>query len=304
MGRISRTVALRAMETAFDQGVTHFDVARSYGYGDAEAVLGKFAAGKRDRITIATKFGIRASTTARALRWIKPAVRRVARHFPYARSAIRAASGQTLVPGRYGLADARGSFEESLRQLKTDYADILFIHDCSPADELSDELLAYLQNLVHVGRVRAWGIATRRDWISLLCAKLPFKPMIVQYGQDILSSNRIPPCADDQHQTIFHSPFGASSFATRLNELLIRTANPQVVRELGADIAKGTKAYSRLLLEGAFYLARGNPVLCSMFDPAHIWENVAVLENPRYTPEQLAALVNFVDTHWRFCPIH
>ena len=291
MGRVSRAVALRAMETAFYRGVTHFDVARSYGYGDAEAVLGAFAAGKRDQITIATKFGIRASGTARALRWIKPAVRELARHVPYARSAIRAASGRTLVAGHYRLADAKRSFEESLRQLGTDYADILFIHDCSPVDELSDELLGYLQNLVQTGRIRAWGIATRREWLALICARLPMQPMIVQYGQGILHPGQAATCATEGGPAIFHSPFGSPNAIAELRKLLATTTLPPALTDIESGVS-GRATCARLLLEGALFMAGGNPVLCSMFDPSHIRENVDAAERPCFTPEQLSALIS------------
>ena len=47
------------LATAFEVGIRHFDVARYYGHGQAEGVLGKFIAetGCRDEITITTKFG-------------------------------------------------------------------------------------------------------------------------------------------------------------------------------------------------------------------------------------------------------
>jgi aryl-alcohol dehydrogenase-like predicted oxidoreductase len=291
MGRVSRSAALQAMEAAFDRGVTHFDVARSYGYGEAEAVLGKFAADKRDRITIATKFGIRASGAARGLRWIKPAVRQIARRIPYARSAIRAASGNTLVSGHFGLADARSSFEESLRQLRTDYADLLFIHDCAPDDELGDDLLAYLENLVQVGRIRAWGIATRREWIGAVRARLKQAPMVVQCAQDILHVGHPADGPETEGPSIFHSPFGSAGARTELRRLLALTPLPPALVDVAEAIADD-RTTARLLLEGALFVAGGNPVLCSMFDPAHLRENIDALERPRFTREQLSALIS------------
>src|ERR1700722_14833981 len=47
--------ALQLLETAFDAGVRHFDVARYYGYGESEGILGKFAKSRRAQITITTK---------------------------------------------------------------------------------------------------------------------------------------------------------------------------------------------------------------------------------------------------------
>src|SRR5438128_1444735 len=44
--------------TAIDAGINHFDVARMYGLGAAEGVLGSALASRRHEVTIATKFGI------------------------------------------------------------------------------------------------------------------------------------------------------------------------------------------------------------------------------------------------------
>ena len=64
-----------ALGCALDEGINHFDIARSYGYGEAEAFLGKFFKGRRDEVVIASKFGIRATWKAGLLRPLKPAVR-------------------------------------------------------------------------------------------------------------------------------------------------------------------------------------------------------------------------------------
>src|SRR5580704_5522793 len=40
MGRVGRSASLRAMDAAWESGITLFDTARSYGFGEAEAVGG------------------------------------------------------------------------------------------------------------------------------------------------------------------------------------------------------------------------------------------------------------------------
>ena len=50
--------ALQVLATAFDVGVRHFDVARYYGYGESEGLLGRFLKSRRAQVTIATKVGI------------------------------------------------------------------------------------------------------------------------------------------------------------------------------------------------------------------------------------------------------
>src|ERR1700754_2047620 len=48
--------AREIVDRAVDLGVTLFDTAE--GYGDSEAILGEALAGRRDKVVLATKFGI------------------------------------------------------------------------------------------------------------------------------------------------------------------------------------------------------------------------------------------------------
>src|ERR1700758_4585424 len=58
MGATGRCDSLKLLETAYDAGIRHFDVAPMYGYGEAESCLGEFLERHRGQITVATKFGI------------------------------------------------------------------------------------------------------------------------------------------------------------------------------------------------------------------------------------------------------
>lgn len=282
MGRIGRAQSLRAMQTAFDAGVTHFDVARSYGYGEAENVLGAFAAGKRDRITIATKFGITPPKQQRALRLIKPLVRQITRRVTGLRSLVRSASTHTVTPGTFDLPSARRSFDDSLRALKVDYVDMLFLHDCSPDDPLSDELLSWLQSLSRAGQIRTWGIATRREWVDAVYTALPCKPGIVQCQGG--AAHRTTPVATRLRPALLHSPFNGVGGVNGLS------GNPEFLRAL--RVVPTAHALSQLMLESALHLAGSNIVLCSMFDPEHIRMNVAAVERPQFTRDQLNTFVS------------
>ena len=58
LGPKSRREGLALLAAAFDAGIRHFDVARAYSSGDAEGLLGEFLVGRRDSVTITTKFGL------------------------------------------------------------------------------------------------------------------------------------------------------------------------------------------------------------------------------------------------------
>src|SRR5215472_13137984 len=81
--------ALRVLESAFDAGVRHFDVARYYGYGEAEGILGTFIKSRRADVTITTKFGIEPPRRTSALRVALRAGRRFFRLVPAARKVVQ-----------------------------------------------------------------------------------------------------------------------------------------------------------------------------------------------------------------------
>ena len=57
MGAMGRRASLAILETAYDAGIRHFDVAPMYGYGEAESCLGEFLRHRND-VTVTTKYGI------------------------------------------------------------------------------------------------------------------------------------------------------------------------------------------------------------------------------------------------------
>jgi aryl-alcohol dehydrogenase-like predicted oxidoreductase len=55
------------LAAAFASGVTHFDTAPLYGFGESERALGLFLRGRRDKVTLTTKFGLQAAPLAARL---------------------------------------------------------------------------------------------------------------------------------------------------------------------------------------------------------------------------------------------
>jgi D-threo-aldose 1-dehydrogenase len=158
----SRRGRQRLLGEAFDRGLTHFDVARMYGLGMAEAELARFARGRREEITIATKFGIEPGAP-RFARLQAPA-RAVLARAPALRSAIKRRGGGPREPRRYDVPAARRSLETSLRELATDHVDYFFVHDPAPGDLVDLEGLAELfEDLRQRGMVRAWGVSGDPD---------------------------------------------------------------------------------------------------------------------------------------------
>jgi D-threo-aldose 1-dehydrogenase len=158
----------RLLDAAYDAGIRHFDVAPMYGFGLAEPELGAFVRGRRAELIIATKFGIRPTPVARCLARVQGPVRGFLEARPALRDRARAnAAGPSKGPaGRllyapegYDSSGAKRSLERSLRALRTDYLDLILLHDPLPGSVHSDEVSAYLEQARTAGLIRSWGIA-------------------------------------------------------------------------------------------------------------------------------------------------
>ncbi|HEX4240891.1 MAG TPA: aldo/keto reductase [Steroidobacteraceae bacterium] len=160
-----RRARLALLEAAFEAGIRHFDTAPYYGHGIGEAALGELARTRRASLTIATKFGLMQSPLlARRpfLLYAQLASRSAAR-----RILGRAAGGG---PRRdYGTNEARTSLERSLRALRTDYVDILFVHEpVLAALGDGDALGEVLSRMRSEGKLRYVGLAgSVRDCIAV-----------------------------------------------------------------------------------------------------------------------------------------
>ena len=124
--------AARMLHYAFDQGITHFDLANNYGtpYGSAETNFGKLLhtdfASHRDEMVISTK------------------------------------AGHDMWPGPYGNGGSRkyliASLHQSLRRMGLDYVDIFYSHRYDPDTPL-EETMSALSDMVRQGKALYVGIS-------------------------------------------------------------------------------------------------------------------------------------------------
>ncbi|MFI6929797.1 aldo/keto reductase [Streptomyces sp. NPDC050287] len=129
--RFDRAEAADVFRAAFDSGITLYDTADAYGTGTAERLIGETLSGKRDQITLVSKWGNTIDEDSREL------------------------TGQNATPGYI-----RQALEASLRRLRTDHLDLYLLHLSGlPAAE-ADQLLGTLQDLVAEGGIRAYGWST------------------------------------------------------------------------------------------------------------------------------------------------
>jgi len=128
----NREEAHRIFDAYVDRGGNFIDSANNYTNGTAEQFVGEFAADKRERLTIATKY----SATTRP--------------------------EDPNSGGNHRKSMVR-SVEDSLARLQTDYIDLLYLHIWDGTTPV-DEVLRAMDDLVRAGKVLYIGISDTPAW--------------------------------------------------------------------------------------------------------------------------------------------
>lgn len=118
----------RAVDAAIDQGINYFDTSPYYGRTLSEERLGGFLEGKRDKVFVATKCG---------------------------------RYGKTPEECDYSAARVTRSIDESLARLRTDYVDLLQVHDVEMVDDpdrIVEETVPALREIQRAGKCRFVGV--------------------------------------------------------------------------------------------------------------------------------------------------
>ena len=295
MGRVGRAASLLAMHAAWDAGITLYDTARSYGYGEAEAVLGEFLSGKRDRAVVATKFGIEPQRLSPLKRIAIPSVR-AAMHIvrPGIRRLRRRESPARQVLGNFTVEGLRKSLECSLRALKTDYVDILFLHEASAQSMRDEQLMRELESLVRAGKVLRTGLYAAANVAAEATANGPEILSAMQFGADPFNPAAAAIAKNKGNDVILigNHPFGSERRGARLKAALAAIATneaaPPVLREKLRET--GSQAVLEVLLGIASQGMGNHALVFSMMQPDHIKANVRAVDSERFSTEELQLL--------------
>jgi aryl-alcohol dehydrogenase-like predicted oxidoreductase len=123
--------ALATIDRALELGCNFLDTAEAYGPYKNEELIGKAVAGRREKVVVATRFGIRYAPTP------EDPIGRVLDGSP---------------------ANVRRSIEGSLRRLATDHVDLYYLHRVDPKTPIEDTIGA-MAELVNEGKVRHLGLS-------------------------------------------------------------------------------------------------------------------------------------------------
>lgn len=206
---------MKAMcHTAFDHGITHFDVANNYGpaYGSAERNLGRILKEDflpyRDELLISTK------------------------------------AGYDMWPGPYGNWGSRkyliASLDQSLKRLGLDYVDIFYHHRMDPETPLEETMVA-LDSIVRSGKALYVGLSN-------------YNGPTLRKACEILTELKCPFIINQNRYSIFDRTIeenGLKDTARELNKGII-AFSPLAQGMLTNRYLNGIPADSRIATDGRF----------------------------------------------------
>jgi L-glyceraldehyde 3-phosphate reductase len=271
---------------AFDQGITHFDLANNYGppYGSAEINVGKILKDlPRDEILITSK------------------------------------AGYDMWPGPYGEWGSRkymmASLDQSLKRMQVDYFDLFYSHRFDPDTPL-DETLGALDSIVQQGKSLYVGIssysADSTGQAANICKESNLAPLAIHQPnysmlnrwveqsllktcselgmgiiafcplfQGLLTDKYLNGIPKDSRFTIENSPL-------RKNE--VNEQNLNVIRELNAHAKQRGQTLAQMALSWVLRDNRVTSALIGASSSTQILENVKAVSLTQFSVDELGKL--------------
>tara|TARA_B100000315_G_scaffold45852_2_gene40653 strand:+ start:466 stop:1422 length:957 start_codon:yes stop_codon:yes gene_type:complete len=200
--------AKRALIQAWELGINHWDTADAYGNGRSEQLIGKvWSTVARKDIFLATKLG-----------WV------MGPHNHY-----------------YEPSFMRHQIDLSLKQLKTDVIDLLYLHHCmfGDCDELLDPAIEVLCRAREKGKIRFIGLS---DWNATAILKYAEKtnPDVVQSYRNVMNDDYVTSGLKDW---VDHHNAGVAFFSPLKHGLLIGKYTEPTTFPMG-DFRSNIKEFS------------------------------------------------------------
>jgi aryl-alcohol dehydrogenase-like predicted oxidoreductase len=184
--------AIKLLHEAIDLGVLHFDTAEIYGIGCAnERLLGQAFADRRERVFLATKFGVMRNRDTGAFTGLDGSAQ-----------------------------NCRRAIEGSLQRLRTDHIDLFYLHRVDPATPI-EETVGAMADLVAEGKVGAIGLSEASGTTIRRAARVhPIAAVQSEYSifsRDI-EKDVIPACLEVGASLVAYSPLGRGLLTGRFQE--------------------------------------------------------------------------------------
>jgi aryl-alcohol dehydrogenase-like predicted oxidoreductase len=174
--------SIATLERALELGITFWDTSDAYGPHTNEALLGRTLAGRRDKVFLATKFGIVRDPA-------DPLKRGISGRPEYVRASV----------------------EGSLRRLKTDYIDLYYQHRVDRTVPI-EETVGAMARLVEEGKVRHLGLSeASAESIRKAASVHPIAALQSEYSlwtRDPETTGSLAACRDHGIALVAYSPLG------------------------------------------------------------------------------------------------
>ena len=278
MGSMGRKESLATLEAAFEAGVRHFDVAPSYGFGEAEGCLGEFVARHPGAVTVTTKYGIPAGDGRSLIAVARGLARPLLKLMPGMKERLRGAARtvETAGPSKapFTAEAARVSLERSLRGLRVERIDVWLLHEAEAGDLTDDGLLRMMEEAVAAGKIGTFGVGSGAEKIGALLGERAAYCPVVQCEWSVLDELVMPGAAFRIHHRALTENFRA------LHEALSEDAGRRRrwSEYCGMDVGEA-EVLARLMLKASLECNPESVILFSSKRAEHIKNNVAVVDD-------------------------
>jgi aryl-alcohol dehydrogenase-like predicted oxidoreductase len=203
---------------------------------------------------------------------------------------VRSSLAAQASAGHFDVTAMRSSLEESLRQLRTDYVDVLLAHEASASIMAQEDLMAALEEIVSEGKAHRAGISSSGRVIAVIAAQAPPVLSVLQYPASGITS--WPAGFSEERWRIANHPFGGAVLANRLMKLFATMAS-----DLSVDTALREKLHgepnervAEFSFARAIHATQPKVIVTSMLQPNHLRANIAAIDRSRYTAEDILVI--------------
>lgn len=284
--------ALHNLSTAYDHGIRYFDTARLYGYGRAEAILGNFIRDKRDSVMIATKAGLNPREFHGL---IGLGMLNIMRKGAKALSTFRKSaspSGSPLIGQR--ITDPkllRQSLERSLKELRSEYVDILLLHEFTIEEANRVGVVRFCEDVIREGKVQRIGIGSES------CKTMKEGDLHNVYS---LIQHEYDPFRGGQYgnlNTITRSVHGIYRISKRTSELINDPLFFKHLQDIVGFEVDDEKGLHKVMLKCAQVQNGSGIILFASSGNDKISETINAWQSPRLSHEQVSQITDVFETH-------
>lgn len=169
---LERRNSFRLIESAIDLGINCFDLAPSYGDGQAHKIIGSILSSDRAKFVYRTKVGFVGVAPSLIDAYLRPILRYGYKKYLPSRQInssgldVSALSDYPVSRPDLSLSFVRDSIVRSLEDLKTDYIDECLLHEPA-ANFFSPEIDQHFNELISKGTLKRVGVGTGRFFDNL-----------------------------------------------------------------------------------------------------------------------------------------